>query len=394
MKKRLGTLALAACMAVSMLAGCSASGGNSGTTTAAQQQKAEDTKTENDKTENTQAEESKTGDAAAPAKSDLKVALVLNGTKGDMAVMDSAANGIELAKQQLGIEGDVYEAGWERTKWESTMYDVCDSGKYDVVITGMFDMVDIVTKVSKEYPDIDFIQYDALVDYADGENTNVYSMQYKYNEGAFLAGYIAASSTESKKLGALGAMSVPAVNDFLLGYKAGIEYKDSAIPLQIKYADSFNDSTLGKELSLLMYNDGCDIVANCAAVSGLGVIDAAKEVGKKCISTDSDMAMAFKDTDPEKADTIIVSVQKRIDQSIVRALDLYIKGELPLGQGETLGMAEGTIELTKNEYYDKYVPQDLQKEVDEIAGKILSGEIQIPSAYELTIDEIKSTLGL
>ena len=380
MKKRLGAFLLGI-GTLFLLTGCSQ---ENVTTSTAQSEKVQET---TQKAADTQG-------SAEEKKSDLRVALVLNGTKGDMAVMDSAANGIEMAKSELGIQGDVYEAGWERTKWESTMYDVCDSGKYDVIITGMFDMVDIVAKVSRDYPDLKFIQYDALMDYTDGANPNVYSMQYKYNEGAFLAGYIAASETETKRLGALGAMSVPAINDFLLGYKAGIEYKDSTIPLEIKFADSFNDSAKGKELSMLMYQNGCDIVANCAAVSGLGVIDAAKDVGKKCISTDSDMAMAFKETDPAKADTIIVSVQKRIDQSILRALKMYQEGTLKFGEGETLGMAEGTVELTENEYYDKYVPEELQKEVEEIEAKILSGEIEIPSAYELDIDAIKANLGL
>lgn len=328
-------------------------------------------------------------DGGSSDNASTKVALVLNGTLGDLAFFDSAAQGLEMAKEEYGIEGQVFEAGFDRTKWKSTLYDIA-SEDWDLIITGTFDMAEITSEVAEEFPEKKFIHFDASVDYSDGKNSNVYSMEYKYNEGAFLAGYVAAAITQTDKIGGIGAMSIPAVNDYLIGYIEGAKHKNPDIDIEIKYTDNFNDSALGKELALLMYNSGADIVANGASISGLGIIDAAKETGKYVIGSDSDQALLFKESDPEKAETMVTSVMKRIDLSIVRAIGMYLDDTLPFGQSESLGMNEDAIDIADNEYYQQYVPEDVRNQVNEIENKILAGEIEVPTAYGMTNEDIDS----
>jgi basic membrane protein A len=323
--------------------------------------------------------------------SKLKVALMINGTLGDLALFDSANDGLSAAIEKYGIQGKVFEAGYDVSKWESTLYDICDSG-YDLVITGTYNMVDVTTKVAAEYPDTDFIHFDAQLDYTDGALPNVYSMDYTYNQGSFLAGYVAASLSKTGNIGGIGAMSIPAVNDYLIGYIAGARYKNPDIKLQIKYTNNFTDSAAGMELATQMYNAGADIIANGAAVSGLGIMDAAKTAGKYVIGSDSDQAMLYQKSDPQKAATIVTSVMKRIDLSLVRAIGMYIDGTLPLGSGESLGMAQDCIQLADNQYYEKYVPESVRAEVTALQKKILSGEIKVPSAYGMSDKDIADYL--
>lgn len=334
---------------------------------------------------------SKPTDNSADTQTDggdkLKVALMLNGSLGDLAFFDSANEGLQMAIEEYDIEGKVFEAGFDRTKWESTLYDIA-SDDWDVIITGTFDMVEIVSEVALEFPEKDFIHYDASLDFEDEDYDNVYCMEYLYNEGAFLAGYLSASITETDNLGAIGAMSIPAVNDYLVGYVEGARHKNPDIKMQVKYTDSFTDSAVGMELASVMYNSGADIVANGAAISGLGIMDAAAENGKFVIGSDSDQALLFEESDPAKAETIITSVMKRIDLSLVRALGLYIDGKLPFGTTESLGMAEDAIQLADNKYFQEYVPEELQKELEDIKQQILDGDIDVPSAFGMTNEDI------
>jgi hypothetical protein len=53
-------------------------------------------------------------EAAGPAADKLKVVLYVNGTLGDKSFFDSAARGLQMAIDQLGIEGKIVEGGYDR----------------------------------------------------------------------------------------------------------------------------------------------------------------------------------------------------------------------------------------------------------------------------------------
>ncbi len=62
-------------------------------------------------------------------------------------------------------------------------------------------------------------------------------------------------------------------------FAAGAQSVNPAVEIQIGYTNSFEDPAKGKELALLMYNSGVDIIMTDASRSGLGVVEAAKETG-------------------------------------------------------------------------------------------------------------------
>lgn len=330
--------------------------------------------------------------SAADGEKPIRIALMLNGELGDFAFFDSAANGMQMCIDEYGVDAKVFEAGFDHTNWKSTLYDLASEGDWDLIITGTFDMLEIVEEVAKEYPDQKFIHYDAGLDYSTGEYDNVYSVDYRYNKGSFLAGYVAAAISETGNIGMIPAMSIPACNDFALGYVAGARYKNPDIKVQLKYTDDFNDSAKGKELALMMYNNGADIIANGASISGLGIFDAAKETKMLAIGSDADQSALYETVDPEKAATIFTSVTKRIDRSLYRAVGMYLDGTLPFGSNESLGIEDGCIELIVNDHFKEIVPESIQKEVEDVTAKVVNNEIEIPSAYGMTIDEINAYL--
>lgn len=320
--------------------------------------------------------------------SKLKVVLYLNGTLGDKSFFDSANRGIEMAIQDFGIEGKTIEGGNDSSRWEPDLEQLCQ-GDWDIIIAGTWQLQESLEKLAPKYPDKKFFTYDTSVDYSKGNLGNIYSILYKQNESSFLVGALAALVTTSdmplanpeKIIGFLGGMDIPVINDFKVGYIQGAKYIDPEVQVLVSYAASYTDPAKGKELALAQYNQGADISFNVAGETGLGLLDAAKEMKKYAIGVDSDQYLMFKDSDPEKASYIVTSMMKNVDKSIHRAIKLHIEGKLPYGQAEALGIKEGGVGVADNENYRKVVTEEFRNKIKELEEKILNGEIVVETAF-------------
>lgn len=323
----------------------------------------------------------------------VKVALLINGTLGDKSFFDSADNGMKLAREQFGskIETKTIEMGYDPSKWLPSLQDAADAD-YDIIIVGTWQMVEHLSEVAVDYPDKKFFIFDSAVDYTTGDYENVYSINFKQNEGAFIAGVLAARITTSgiertnpeKKIGFLGGMDIPVVNDFLVGYVQGAQYADKDVKVAISYIGNFEDSAKAKEMCLAQYNQGVDIGFNVAGQAGLGQLDAAKEVNKYAIGVDSDQAALFPD-DPEKAKLILTSELKRVDQALLRGIEMHMSGNAPYGKGEVVGFKEKAIGIVEG---NELIPADLMTELKDLEAKISNGEIEVKSAMGMETSEL------
>ena len=116
-----------------------------------------------------------------------------------------------------------------------------------------------------------------------------------------------------------------------------------------------------------------------AGGTGLGALQAVKENGKLAVGVDSDQALIFKDSDPAQAEVILTSVEKRVGESLYQVLQATIDGTAAYGTGVLLGVKEGAVGISENEYYEKLVPADVRAEIDALEAKIASGELVVDS---------------
>ncbi len=325
----------------------------------------------------------------------LRVVLLLNGTLGDRSFFDSANAGLEMIEDEFGAEVRTIEMSYDQTRWEPTLWEVSEQD-WDIIILGTWQMQEYLQEIAPEFPDNRYIIFDTAVDYSVADLSNVYSILYKQNEGSFLAGALAANVTssdmelanEQKMIGFLGGMDIPVINDFLVGYIEGALYVDEDVKVYVSYIGGFDDSATGKEMALAQYNAGADIGFNVAGQAGLGQLDAAKEMNKYAIGVDSDQAMVFADSDPEKAELVLTSMLKRVDNSLFRAVEMHLDGTLPYGEAEELGLVEEAIGLANNEFYQNNVSEELRAELAEMADMIANGDITVSSAMGMTTDEL------
>ncbi|AIQ43653.1 BMP family ABC transporter substrate-binding protein [Paenibacillus sp. FSL R7-0297] len=332
------------------------------------------------------------GEAAAGDK--LKVVLLIPGTLGDKSFFDAANSGLQKVKDELGAETKVVEMGADKTKWEPTFNDIA-AEDWDVVISGGSEITEMFNATAEANPDKKFINYDTDIEEAP---ENMYNMSYSTNEVSFLAGAAAALATQSDMpnanpenvIGFLGGMDIPGINAFLVGYIQGAQYVDPDVKVAVSYAGDFVNPAKGKELSLIQYNSGVDIIFNVAGGTGLGIFDAAKEKTKYAIGVDSDQAMLLKDTDSEKANLIVTSAIKKIDMAILGAVKKLQDGTLEMGKRDVLGFVEDGVGIAENDIYKDVFPADLQAKVEEVKQKLINKEITVDNAMGMETSEVEA----
>lgn len=331
-----------------------------------------------------------------------KAALLLNGTLGDKSFFDSANEGLEKLKAELGpkvFDFKVEQMGAtaaDEPKWATTLLDYCETGEYDVIIIGTWQMIEGLEAAAKQFPDQKFIFFDETYDFSKGDK-NVYNVLYKQNEVSFLIGAAAALMTtddrlpmvdpKTKTIGFLGGMKNPIINDFLLGYIQGAQQVLPDVKVAIGYVGNFYDSAAGKDIALVQYQSGgVDVGYNVAGAAGLGQIEAAEVARRYAFGVDSDQAALL----PDQAKYIPTSALKNVGNSLIRAIKLDLEGKLAYGTSESLGFAEGGVNIVKDKHYEEMLPQDIRTKIDELEKDIMDGKIVVNTALGKTQDEIEA----
>lgn len=318
---------------------------------------------------------------------DFSIALLIP-FQGDQSFYDLAVEGMGLVKEQVeGVSTKIIEIGNDESKWESYFIDAAEAG-YDVILSCNWQITPYMNKVAEQYPDQKFINFD--IEEGSGLQ-NVYSMFYSTNEIGFLCGVVAAATTtsdmtladENAKIGFIGGMDIPGINDFMVGYIEGAKYVNPDIKVAVSYVGDFTDVATAKEIALNQYKSGVDIIFACAGNSGNGVIDAANELNKYAIGVDSDQAKLYAESDRAKAEKIVTSGYKTIDQTILRAVKEAKEGTLAWGTHEQFGVKENGVGIVKNEFYTAAVTEEVNKIVEAAEEALKSGEVTVSTAFTM-----------
>ncbi len=321
-----------------------------------------------------------------------KAAFLIPGTLGDKSFWDSGNEGLTRLKEDLGE--DVFDFKVEQmggnsadmANYEPTFLDYCESGEYDVIITGSWQCMDALVTAIDMYPDQKFILFDEEFDFeGNGNPDNIYNLLFKQNEVSYLVGVLGAKMTESNMLCFLGGMDGKVINDFLVGYIQGAADTNPDIKVAVSMVGNYEDSAKGKDLSLAMYNAGADYGFNVAGNAGLGLIEAAAETGKMAFGVDSDQAALL----PDYAANIPTSALKNVGDGLYATIQKDMAGELNYGTTESMGFAENGVALVEDAHYEEMVPEDVRAYIDEVQQKISDGEIVVYTSADMTTDQIE-----
>ena len=305
---------------------------------------------------------------------ELTVSIVVSSAFGDKSFNDSAKEGADKLAQDYGVKIKTIECQEENFK----QYMVQAAEESDIVVPVGWQFYEI-PEVAKEYPDTKFIWVD---NEAEGiaDLPNVLCITYAQNEGSFLAGYIAAKMSKSGVVGAVGGEQNTTIDDFIVGYRQGALYANPDIKVVTNYANTYEDPAKGKECALALHNQGADVIFQIAGNTGNGVFAAAQEAGFYAIGVDQDQKISA----PEYDKQIICSMKKEVGLSIYDTIKTFIEeGKWEGARVWTADMATGYVSIAYgNEDSEQQISDAIKSEVEEIAGKIVSGDIVVDTTRQ------------
>jgi basic membrane protein A len=299
----------------------------------------------------------------------FRVGLVFDvGGKGDKSFNDSAYEGLTRARADFPIQVADFEPGQDADR-EVGLRKLAARG-FDMVIGVGFLFTEAIRSVAADYPDVHFVLVDGHVDGL----PNVTSLVFREHEGSFLVGALAAMASTSGTVGFVGGMDVPLIHKFEAGYRAGAQHVKPKTKVLVGYAgvrpEAFADPVRGKEIALAQIGQGADVVFHASGVTGLGVIEAAREAGKLAIGVDANQ-------NGVAPGTVLTSMIKRVDNAIYRTIADTFAGRPESGIVE-LGLADEGVGFSVDEHNIGLLTDEMLVRAAAIRDSIIDGTIRVP----------------
>ena len=307
-------------------------------------------------------------------KSNSKIAYVITGTLGDEGFFDSGYEGLGKAKEEFQAQEVKSIESFNPVDWEPNLRNATQAG-YDLIFAGGTPMKDYVAKLAPQFPDLHFVLFDGKLTDID----NVISVEYGEEQGAYVAGVLAALMTTAtdvaginpeKKVGFIGGMDIAVGQNWLHGFEQGVKSVDPEIEVLSAFAGTFGDPAKGKELALAQYEQGADVILHGAGDTGLGVLEAAKVAGCYAIGSDADQ-------DSLQPGHVLTSIMKRVDNSLYNAAEMHYTDKWEGGQTFMYNIENDGVVLTDMSVIGDKVPAEIKEKVQSTIDDIKSGKIEV-----------------
>jgi basic membrane protein A len=297
---------------------------------------------------------------------ELKVALVLEEGGLPDPFQGIVYAGFRRAVREFGVEGKALTAG-PREGSRPTFAYFARQG-YDLVLgTGFLQAYDI-DAVARRFPATKFALMDGAWEAMPHRPQNVLGTVYKVEEGAYLAGYLAALMERRRPgrdvVSSIGGIKIPTVDSFIAGYQAGARRANPRIAALNGYAQDFSDQARCRRVALSQVARGSGVVFQVAGGCGLGALDVARKKGVWGIGVDADQSFLGRH--------ILTSVLKRLDVATYLTIKALTEGKLRTGRSAVYTLANGGVSLGKT---SPEVPRALLARLEHIKRQIISGKL-------------------
>src|SRR5687768_7294811 len=171
------------------------------------------------------------GDEGDEGGDQVKVGLVTDtGGVDDRGFNEFSIKGLDKAESDLDIEKRVYVSN-SADDYEPNLHAAVDDGNELVIAVG-FLLAPSTIKVATANPDVSFAGVDHFYGEPGDESgceeqktcaaENALGMQYPSEEAGYLAGVVAALTTESNTVSTVGGIKIPPVDNWIAGFQAGV----------------------------------------------------------------------------------------------------------------------------------------------------------------------------
>jgi basic membrane protein A and related proteins len=239
----------------------------------------------------------------------------------------------------------------------------------------------------------------AIADAADVHGTpNLLSIEFRPDQAAFLAGYLAAGLTKTHKVGMFGGIPLPTVTPFMDGFAAGVLYYNRVHGTKVRVVgwnpkthgmfvntdptdfSAFTDPRAAAELTnLLIRSDGADVIFPVDGPAGeAGACSVAQRArGVLLIGVDTDQHYSTPDCEAQWVTSVMKVYRRMVYLAMGQIVHHQFKG----------GSLEGTLEnggvgLARFYGFETRIAPSLRRELDSVKKGIENHSITVdPQSY-------------
>lgn len=322
------------------------------------------------------------GDPGAEQSLECAQMVTNSGGLNDRSFNETSWAGMERAQQELGVEANVLVSTSESDLAPNVAAAV-DTGCGFVLTVG-YELAAATEEQAAANPEVQFAIVDEIVD-----GPNVRSIVFDTAQAAFLAGYTAASVTETGTVATFGGGNQPPVTLFMDGFAAGIDAYNEAKGAEVEllgwdpaaqdgtFTGDFENVSLGQSQTQAFIAQGADVILPVAGQVGEGAFRASLDDG-------GDVLVIWVDNDgydtlaPEFRPLLLTSILKNTEDAVVGAVGDAVDGTI--SNEPIIGTLEnGGVDIAPFHDLDPRISDETRSELDALRQQIIAGEITVES---------------
>ena len=348
---------------VLIAAACGSSGGSSGSTAGS---------------EETSGSEEASGEETSGSEIS-KIAIATPAKPNDYGWNEQGVQAAEETAEKFGAELEANtDIGYEQT--EAILKQMAQK-EPSLLISHASGYDTAAQRIAEEY-EVPTVTYDIPDQVKPGILTSITT---KSQEGAYLAGILAAKTTKTGKVGVIISASDTNWFEMTGGYAAGVHSVDPKMPISFAEisAEGYDDAAGGKRVATSMIAEGADVIFGMGDGASFGYLQAIETAnpGHKVwyIGDIGDM------TPIDKKGVLLSSVLWNFTTAYETFCEQIEEGTFG-EEGYVLTLENEGISLLQTEHIDSGV----WSEIEEAREEVMSGAIEVPE--DTTIEEAKATL--
>jgi basic membrane protein A len=291
----------------------------------------------------------------------LRVVMITQGSSDDGSWSQAGYEGLKLIEQEFNA--DVTFTGLvDDDEGEEFLRQYAEEG-YDFIIAQSGGYINAAEVVANEFPRTKF----ALVTTYPGNNRNLGAVAFRSGEAGYLAGVLAAMTTETNKVAYMVGYNYPVYQEEAALFRKGVEATNPNAEIVTEFLQTWTDGDKAAEVALRLADQGFDrfvINADEAGIEAMHALSERKDVKMVGWTTDQyDIAPG----------QVITSMLQDIPRLIVNSVDLLQQGKWE-GKLYKFGLKEGIYAVAP--FRGSLTPEQ-EEQFEAIKNQVMIGEIDI-----------------
>lgn len=193
--------------------------------------------------------------------------------------------GFDQARVAYGDDVQI-DAVHEVAEWgngEKEQFQAMVDDGYDLIFATSAGQMQAAVEISQENPDVKFELFDSFI-----RSANVSSYNTRWYEGRYVEGFLAASMSETNRIGYVGAFPIPQVIRGINAAYLAARTVNPEIKFDIVWLNTWFDYDAEQEASRQLIDRGADVLMQHTASTG--VVEVAQKRGVLSFGQGSDMS--------------------------------------------------------------------------------------------------------